>query len=382
MQILKAVKKRLGRPYRWLVRDRKTLVWILEGEQRSDGTPVRILYIGESRNREYLRRMVFGDKGTQTFKGSVAKSRLHVAWRKHATDVDLVIIKTPQAVEALVDQAFFVIPVWIDALHDIDKVPALLKNSKELKKELRRIRKHRFTYKVVSDPASFDHFYHHMYLPYILSRHGEAAMPITYEQMQKNVSRSELLLIMQNGEALGGVMLVYGEREVHSWKTGIRNGDAALTKQSVAAATYVFEAQYLSDKGLKLMNLGGTRTFLRDGQFSFKKKWGITLGRSWDQYFYTKAMRPSHGARAFLAQNPFLHMVDGEYYGAAFIADAAQITEKALSKLIKECRVDGMRELTLYCLEGDPQMLDAASLGTDVQASSDNALWPTDGPSA
>ena len=357
-------------------------MWILEGEQRSDGTPVRILYIGERRNREYLRRMVFGDKGTQTFKGSVTNRKLHVTWCKHATDVDLVIIKTPKAVKALVEQAFFSIPVWIDVLHDLDKVPALLKSSQDVKGDLRRIRKNRFTYKIVTDPASFDDFYHHMYLPYVLSRHGEAAMPITYEQMKKNVPRSELLLIMQNGEALGGVMLVYGEGEVHSWKMGVRDGDAALAKQSLEAATYVFTAQYLKDKGLKTMNLGGTRAFLRDGQFTFKKKWGITLGRSWDQYFYVKVMRTSQGARAFLAHNPFLHLVDGEYCGAAFIADAAQITEKALSKLIRECRVDGMRELTLHCLEGDSQMLDAASLGNDVRVRSDNALWPTDGPSA
>ena len=375
MSLQTVIKKVLGRSYRRLIKDRISPVWLLYGDEKTTGIPVRLLYIGGDKHREYLRRMVFSDSGTKSYLGAMHNSRVDSAWRKHTSNVDLIIVKTSQLSISLRQQGFFEIPAWVDVMRNLDKVFQRLSNSKSAKRDLREIKKHGYEYKVVSDPASFYDFYYSMYLPLIHNRYRDEAIPATYEQLLRNVPRSELLLVTQYGETLGGMMLVYGKNEVQSWKEGLRDGNTALARKGVIAATYVFEAQYLSKKGIKNINQGGTRTFFRDGQFRYKKKWGISLGRPWDQYFYLKVLRPTSGAKAFLMEHPFLHLVKGNYHGAAFVGEPSQTTQKNLSKLVAECTVDGMQTLTLYRLDKSLPKIDPASFGDHVNVQNADAIW-------
>lgn len=350
---------------------RRPPVWRLQGEARIDGEPLRILYIGESHNRAYLQRMVFRDGAEAIPLGSVAQSRIGIAWRDFAADCDIVVLKTEQEVEALSREPFFAVPCWLD----VKGATRIDTRSSSVKDDLRKIRKYQYTYEVVTDGASYDDFYHNMYLPFIRHRHEEAAMPITYEQMLEKVPRAELLRIRRDGAVVAGAMLLYGDDVVHGWKIGVRGGEESFVRQGVLSAVMLFEAQYLADRGWGQIDYGGTRAFLLDGQFQYKKKWGITLGNAWAQRFYVQPLRRSAGSVAFLAHNPFLHIADGRYRGAAFVPDAARATQQDLDRIVKDCLVAGMDSLTVYALQGDWRTSGLEAGRPDVVLAGGDRLW-------
>ncbi len=353
------------------VAGQKLSVWHLQGEERTSGAPIRVLYAGERRNKAYLQRLLFRGEFKAEPLGSIFSRKIDTAWRVFAGSSDILVIKTEQEEETLSRGPFFTVPCWLD----VKGKTCIERKSSSVKDDLRKIRKYQYTYEVVSDRASFDDFYHNMYLPFTLRRHDEAAMPITYEQMLGKLSRAELLRIKRDGAVVAAAIMLYGENRVHGWKIGIRGADDLLMKQGVLAAIYLFEAQYLAGRGWSHIDYGGTRAFLLDGQFQYKKKWGIVLGKPWKQRFYIRPLRRSAGATAFLAHNPFLHLSEGRYVGAAFVADASQASREDLDRIVKHCLVAGMDSLTIYALQGSWRTNGLVTGRPDVNLRDEDGLW-------
>ena len=343
----------LTRVKRKLRKSRKLPVWRLEGGIRQSGTPLKVTYIGQSKHKEYFKRMVFDGTPRETQEGLVHINRVQTAWERMSKEVNLIVIQMEQSQESLSKQGFFSIPCWIEVIRTVSEDEKQLPRSKNLKEDLRKIRKYGHTYEVVTDRGSFEDFYKNMYLPYTVMRYDKEAVPVTLKKMMEEWPNCELLKVKRNDETVAGLVILYGKNDARSWKIGVRDGKQHFAKQGAVAAAYFFEAKYLAKKGWKEVNMGGTRSFLQDGQYLFKKKWGIRLGRPWGQRFYIKPILPTRGLEEFFLNNPFLHLIDESYQGVAFVPDADQLEQQQLDRLVRDYWVDGMDKLEVYSLKGD-----------------------------
>ena len=69
------IRKLLGGIKRRIYQDIKISVWCLEGVSKKNGSPLKIIFIGEVDNREYFTRLVFQDSVKTTLEGTITEKK-------------------------------------------------------------------------------------------------------------------------------------------------------------------------------------------------------------------------------------------------------------------------------------------------------------------
>jgi hypothetical protein len=246
--------------------------------------------------------------------------------------------------------ALFQVPCWVGGERDLQECSKLARHSEHIKSDIRRIRKNRLSYRVTSEPAEFDRFYHSMYLPYIQRVFGNHAFLMSYQAMQDAIPDSELFLVTQDDEDIAGGILVYdGSDRVRGWSLGVRDGDDRWVKAGALAAFDHLQTGYLLEKGFSRLHRGGSRPFLNDGSLRFKKNRGMVITSHTQRGFIILPLRNTPGVHALLQHNPFIYVDAGKLKGAIFIP--GEVAEEDAAHLYHDWYVPGLDGLTLFCLD-------------------------------
>lgn len=331
-----------------IARQYRVRLWVLEGREKSSGEFLRLVYAGSVAQKNYITFLVFDD---------VAEKYLGKAWIWHIrgkinrekNNVSLQIVEMNKlSAKVLGNKTNYYVPAWFDAIIDFSESQKRLTKSTSIKTDIKNIRKHQLTYEVTTDPEKFDLFYHKMYVPYITKVHGNRALLVSYEKMRQRMSSCELLLVKKGDQYISGSILLYKEDGVHGWKIGVLEGNREYIKYGASAALYYFEMMYLTEKGYKKINNGGTRAFLKDGVFQIKKKWGMNIGDPWDIGFMITPLKVTPAVVTFLQSNPFMYVRDNKKYFAVFLEPDADISEELIYKIHKHYYVPGIEKLIIY----------------------------------
>lgn len=251
------------------------------------------------------------------------------------------------------DGRWFFIPEWVSGVIALP-LPKECLSQERVKSDIRRIRTVGFDYDVSRDPHVFDEFYHTMYLPYIDKRHGEAAMFDSFAEKRKLSEHFDLLLVkkIDNPELyIAGVMLIYEPEGPRLWSLGVREG-GNYVHEGVIGALYHFSFRYLLEKGFDHVRTGGSRAFLNDGVFRFKRKMAqAIIGSNWKGYALgVHTFTPA--VKSFLINNPFVFKQDDGLSGAVFIETINALTEKQIRRLHKDYAQPGLSLLVVYYFAG------------------------------
>jgi hypothetical protein len=362
---LKAIK-----PLRALVRRLRSLwqryrqeAWVLEGAERSSGEPLRVLFVGQIENCNYLARVVFAE-------GSIATQR-RMMWKHHAWRLldlpdcayGLIFIQTSITLSKHAQMhGCFVVPTWVagelDVAHALESPCA----STSVKRDIRHIRSSQFVYRTTRDPGAIDRFYTEMYLPYIQQTHGDGAFAATLDEFRHEADKgAELLLVEQDGKAVSGVLLGLGDPErMEALELGVLGADRNLVKAGALAAIYYFSLQHAANSGYQRLFLGGVRPFLNDGPMHYKKKWGVRLTgrlRTMPDAWIFRPHPRSAAARSFLLNNPFVFEKDDSLHAAVFVGENEVLGEEPVAHLRKTHSLPGVADITVFRLasEREPQ---------------------------
>lgn len=297
-------------------------VWLLEGQERHSGEALTILYAGHELNRNYLAHVAYGGRCRQRSLGRAWLWSLPRLARRQASPGLIVTETEEDYFERAGGRDDFYIPHWIDGEVDIAGGERSLRVGESLRDDLRKIRKFGLQYEVTGDAARFDHFYTHMYQPYITRVHGDRAALMSRDVMMSRIDNLELLLIRSGDEHIAGEVLRYEGGGVRSWSLGVKDGDPQHVKQGAIAALYYYRMQYLAGKGFDKYHAGATRPFLDDGVLQYKRKWGLRLTRPRPGGWWLRWNPGSSGARAFMRANPFIFRAQGALYAGITAAEA------------------------------------------------------------
>ncbi len=321
--------------------------WCLEGKEKHSGVPIKIVYMGSSKNKNYIKHLVYGGQAEESSHGRRwLRSFPNIHNEFQNTDIAIFETETSQKKNIPgVDLVY--IPCWVVGHLAVSDVARLAKGSKSIKEDLRKIRKYDLDYEISRDKSRFDEFYHEMYVPYISSAHGDRAVPMSYDVMMDRMGASELLLIKRESEYIAGEILVYDGESVRAWSLGVRNGDNSYIKMGVVGAMYCFRNEYLLDKGYNAVNIGASRAFLDDGVLQYKKKWGLSLDVASGGGLHVHVTKQDVGAKSFFLNNPFISVVGDEFVGVIFSANDPIQDQTFRDQLHRKYYIDGMGGLDI-----------------------------------
>jgi len=324
--------------------------WLLEGKERTSRQPLSVMFVGDRGSRNYIAKVFFDESWSEKEHTKVWKRRrLNHALDAHGThDLAVVQLDSPQPVTDT-GATMFQVPCWVGGKKDLRASGELARHKEQIKKDIQRIRKNRFGYRVTSEPGEFDHFYHGMYLPHIQRVFGEQACLMTYEEMQAAIPHCELLLVTQDEQDIAGGILVYdGSDKVRGWSLGVKDGDDCWVRVGALVAYAHLRAEYLLEKGISRLHLGASRPFLNDGALSFKKNRGMEITNHSQQQFIIAPLRDRPGVRALLQQNPFIYEDEGKLKGSIFVS--GEVAPEDAVRLHHDWYIPGLDSLTLFYL--------------------------------
>jgi len=246
----------------------------------------------------------------------------------------------------------FEIPIWVRGEVDFESAAECQKKSRNIKTDLRRIRKNDLGYTVTRDPRLFDMFYHDMHVPHIKRVLKESAFLLQYEEIKKNMNQAELLLITKDDKYIAGGIILYEKDGARAWTLGVKDGDPEYVKMGALSALFYYRIEYLRDKGFNRVHVGSSRGFLKNGALQYKKKWGMRLICERRGNFVIEVLKPSKAARVFLENNPFIQLRNNELYGMYFLEADKQYSEDQLREIYKSSYIPGMKRLNLCHTSG------------------------------
>ncbi len=345
---LATVWQRIVRWRRRLLRDYRVRLVVLAGSERHSGESIVLVTSASGPERVYLAELIFGDNYVERDGRSVWLWGLRKAALQTGADLLVHFSRKGSVPTGLRRRGVFRIPVWIHGDVDFDTVDRLRSDSKNIKRDFDRIRRNALSYQVTEERAQFDEFYHSMHVPYVRSVHGSAAHVLGYTEFANRFDDSELLWIKQGSTSVAGQMLVYDKGLPRLWMLGMKDGSPDYVKLGALTACYIFSMQYLGEKGFKRMRVGSSKAFLKDGVLQYKRKWGVEIAGAKESLFLLDVLKLNSATKAFLANNPFCQLRDGELMAEIFSDENESLSEAKLFEINKLFYFSGMSHLHIH----------------------------------
>lgn len=324
----------------------RSRAWVLEGNERSGGDPLRLFFAGGEKQKEYLRLIAFAGEVREHYLGEQGAWRTLRMLGRNRVAVDIAMIEGGMVQDWLYRQpGDRVLPMWLRTVVDIP----LVASRRSAREDMRRIQVNSLGYHVTTDLASVRAFHQSMYRPFILAGHGRSAVETSQASMVAKVreGKCELLTVTMGGQDIAGVLIVR-EPIPQLWCAGVLNADPRWRRAGAIPATYVFASEHLVQQGFSQMSMGLSRGFLADGVLQYKNKWDHRIFTCTSIGFLLRVCQVTPGTRAFLCTNPFVYREDDRLYGAVFVdpgsvegvLDPAAVTDRY--------RVDGLAGVHVF----------------------------------
>ena len=290
--------------------------WVLEGEEPESGLPLRVLISGGHRQKDLIARVAFPGSCREISLGKVYAWQLMSLLRGSGGELDLAFIEGGRFHRRLFQsRSDFYLPLWVEGVADLP----LNATTRGAKEDLRRMRKHALSCELRGDTPAIEDFYHNIYRPTVLERHGPDSHITALPELSRAIEGGDhkLLLINHDGRAIAGVVIVMTPCP-RLWLGGVRDSKKEYRQMAAVGATYVFPARYLCEQGYRQMNLGRSRVFLNDGVLQYKNKWNQRICSHDPDGMILKPLSGSRSLRGFLARQPFVSIENGGLYANLF----------------------------------------------------------------
>jgi hypothetical protein len=236
--------------------------------------------------------------------------------------------------EKLTKSGYFVLPMVTFSLDLNKSVEEIVKStSRRRRRDINRLAKYGYSYSVSTKNArDLSYFYHKMYVPYAKTRFQDSAYVTSYLKSLNEYDRNGGLVFVRKGEKpIAGILFHMEKRKIYAVALGICGGNYEYVRDLAGQAALFFLIKWAKNQGFEKLHYGNTMPFLKDGIFTYKKEWGMTIEEGSNPYYYAlKIVKVNERTLSFLQQNPFVFLDRGQMKGLAFIIhnkDEREMTE-------------------------------------------------------
>jgi hypothetical protein len=328
--------------------------WMISGKEISCGQELSIMYAGCNTDKNYFAELAFGDSFEEIRYGAKWRRNIIKEIQNNKLNYSIAIMEIPYSLLDLSNKLnWFSIPNWIYGELDIpfDKDYFFKKNT-SIRSDMRKINKNQLSYVVTRDILQLKNFYYNMYIPYIKKVFGDRAYICDYSEVKRDFIKQtvykDLLLIKKDNDYIAGCLLDYKQKWAKLCTLGIKDGSYEYVKDGAIGAIYYFSIEYFEKCKFNKVNLGGSKSFLKDGVLQFKKKWKPALSRKPDKRFMIKMLRETEGLKGFCINNPFIYEDASGLNGAVFIEDNKSIIKEDYERIFTDYYQPGISKLVIY----------------------------------
>jgi hypothetical protein len=242
----------------------------------------------------------------------------------------------PAAYEGLTRRGVLArLPAWVRIEIDL-KDEACGTRGKEKRGRIRnKAKREGYAFGVARQESEFAEFYDRMHVPYVRDRHGDASSIQSREETLAALRGGgwELLTVSKDGVMVAGGTVQFAGDAARFWQIGIRDADPALLQAGAADAVYHHMLGEAAARGCRIMNLGHSRPFVRDGVLEYKRLLGGYVVDQRDErrgLIELSVPRAGPATADFLEENAMIALdPDGRYRLYGFVRDAGQAEERA-----------------------------------------------------
>lgn len=324
-------------------------VTLLCGTLTGSDERVTVLYVGRGMNYHYLLRIIFADHRVTAHKASnLLAFRKHILAMEDSADVLLIDVGWPYNGLFHRQGSYLEVPDWVNMAIEFpehwDEVVANFRRSAR-KHDLRLIRRNGYQCRAAGTREEVEAFYKEMYMPFVKHRHLDESLTAPMRHVIKRGLQGTLLHILRGNEIVSAGIIYPEDDVMFSLWMGIPREHLEAQPEAAVSALYFFGIRYAFDAGYGCFDFTGTRAFLKDGAYQFKRRWGPALDDAFSPG--SVLIRPKSGNRKaalFCQQVPVLSRVD-EGLEALFVCTDGQADEALFARLDKDFGCAGFDRL-------------------------------------
>ena len=345
----------VGREYWESCTTRTARALLVSGHERHSGAPLRTLYFGSGNHLSYVFGLLYDDHRVIEEHGPLEawQARRWLAGRSGASDLLVADLPWPYH-QRLGNRGYLASPAWVDQKLELpgqwDAVFECLRSSAR-GEDLRKIRRHGLTYRIVRDEQAIRRFYSDMYVPHVTKRFGESAYVEPEWKIQYCAETGALMEILKGGEVVAGQVLFADRDSLQFLWAGTSGGELGAHSKGVFPALFYFGILYAFERGYRSVDYCGSRPVLSDGILQLKRRWGGAIHDGWsrDTLFF-RPTRLNPATCGFLARCPLIVRSGRDLVGKLFHG-AAAIGVAEVERAGQLYATAGLRAVRLYSLQ-------------------------------
>ena len=318
---------------------------------RIERAGVTVIQIGRQASDPYIAHLLYGSYLHGEKVGSVPAWNIGHAIRRWETSADLIFFRNEQfRPPDPIARRMLTLPYFVQQVVDLppsssDMLSHFYNEATHwtLKSNLKSIRKARFEHEFNRDPGMLNHFYHHLYVPYIRERYLDTAEILSWPGFQGLYGAMELMLIRRKGRIVAGCVNQHIGNTYRMHVAGVLSADKEFLKTGIVSALYWFSFCEAHRRGCLEVDLGVSRPFMKDGLLEYKKKWRSRVTPS--MYKRTGIWLLPCGNRPemfrALEDNPFFCELDGRLTGLIFLGGNTVLDDGELAAYLERVSYPG-----------------------------------------
>jgi hypothetical protein len=209
-----------------------------------------------------------------------------------------------------------------------------------------------FELRVSTALADVKYFYENMFVPYTMKRYGKYAVIDSYEEILSMIAQQGMLMLMlREGQPVAASLCQRKGDELDYKRVGILDGNEEVLAVGGLMAIYYYMIDYAIAHNFQSVGLGQSRSFLTDGVFNNKARWGARAIPN--IYGYHSVHYIFHGFSPQLAGAfevcPII-VNDGSGLQAVIgHTDQLRLSSEQLQRIVRGHYLNGIRRVTVMC---------------------------------
>lgn len=345
-----------------LMKYSKLPVYLLSGKEKYSKELFTVFYAGNPDSIYYLSYRMFDETYTTKQIGTYSVFHLDKLMKRLPNSADIAIIKTDKFfTRSLQKFQFITIPEWVNMVLDTSKsFEELMRQfSSGARKDVKKINKYGYSYEITNDLVKMEFFYRRMFLPYILDRYGEEITQHYLEYIKMILKRNTMnLLLVKDGDSplSAGLIDIKGKKQVLP-SMGVLDADTRYLQRYASSALFYYHILSAKKRCIDSINYGDTRSFLNDGSFQYKRKWGmdVTISRFRRGLFGLKILKDTKAVSDFLAHSPFVFVEHNRLKAFLYLYEDQPATLVDLQHICRTYYTPGITELLILSPQGFTQ---------------------------
>jgi hypothetical protein len=248
------------------------------------------------------------------------------------------------------DGEYLEIPDWLNMVVVLaDDWASVVKSFRHTTRnnDLRLIRRNNYRCETTNDRRAIERFYDDMYVPFVSSRYEDGSVFTTRGRVIRKAMKGKLLHVLRGEQLVAAGVVLPGNDTLYFLWMGLPPDCLERPPEGAISALYYYGIKYAFDNGYKAVDFTGTRPFLNDGAFRFKRKWGARVEDTYSpNSILLKPKNNNENAAEFCKRIPLLAR-NGDDLEARFLYRDEIVDADTLRKLSKQYSCDGVDRVTV-----------------------------------